>query len=67
MTRRRGIPVCVAVVFLGAAVGCGVLSHQTPGGQPPLTEMDAQSLENLKAQFNQAAGEFRVVLLLSPT
>jgi len=67
MTRRRGIPAWMALAFLGAAVGCGVLSHQTPGGQPPLTEMDAQSLENLKAQFNQAAGEFRVVLLLSPT
>ncbi|HMC59329.1 MAG TPA: hypothetical protein VKJ01_09075 [Candidatus Solibacter sp.] len=54
-------------MFLGAGVGCGVLSHQTPGGQPPLTEVDAQSLENLKDRFNQAASEFRVVLLLSPT
>jgi hypothetical protein len=29
--------------------------------------MDAQGLESLKDRFNQAAGEFRVVLLLSPT
>jgi hypothetical protein len=67
VTRRRGIPACVAVVFLGAGLGCGVFSHRTPGGQPPLTEMDAQGLESLKDRFNQAAGEFRVVLLLSPT
>ena len=54
-------------MVLGVAVWFGLLTHQTPGGQPPLAEMDPQSLESLKAQFNQAAGEFRVVLLLSPT
>jgi hypothetical protein len=65
--KSRGILGGIAVVLLGVAVWYGLLSHQTPGGQPPLTEMDPQTLESLKAEFNQASGEFRVILLLSPT
>ena len=67
MTGRTGILAGVAVVVLGVAVWFGLLTHRTPGRQPPLVEMNPQSLESLKAQFNQAAGEFRVILLLSPT
>jgi len=65
--KSRGILAGVLVLLLGGAVWFGLLTHRTPGDQPPLAEMDPQSLEGLKAQFNQASGEFRVLLLLSPT
>ena len=39
-------------------------SSSTPAGQPPLTDLN---LAAFKAQFNEAAGSTRVILLISPS
>jgi hypothetical protein len=41
--------------------------REAPPGQPPLAYLDPSSLEALKADFNRASGETRIVVLLSPT
>jgi len=43
------------------------LSKGTPPGQPPLTSLTQNNLDQFKHDFNSADGEFRLVLLLSPT
>ena len=40
---------------------------QTPAGQPPLRNLTAENLSELKNEFNAAKNEVRVLLLLSPT
>ena len=69
MNRRR---LLIALVVI-AAIGAGTFAwlrfgtHYTPAGQPPLATLDAGSLATLKADFNRAAGETRMIVLLSPT
>jgi hypothetical protein len=41
--------------------------RNTPANQAPLAELNAGSLATFQAEFNRAADEVRVVLLLSPT
>ena len=43
------------------------LSKGTPPGQPPLTLLTRNNLDQFKHDFNSADGELRLVLLLSPT
>ena len=67
MNRRRlivlaALAVCVALVVLPRFV-----THNAPATQPPLGFLDAGSLETLRADFNRAANEVRIVVLLSPT
>jgi hypothetical protein len=38
-----------------------------PAGQPPLLSLTSSNFEQLRAAFNAATGEVRIVLLLSPT
>jgi hypothetical protein len=38
-----------------------------PRGQPPLVSLTPTNFGQLRAAFNAASGEVRVVLLLSPT
>ena len=70
MTRRR---LLVAPIVLLAALGAGTFAwvrfatHYTPAGQPPLATLDNNSLATLKADFNRASGETRIIALLSPT
>lgn len=55
--RRRTFPVLAltaAMAFLGAA-------------QPPLADLDGHTLAAFHDQFNRAADEVRIILLLSPT
>ena len=40
---------------------------QVPSGQPPLESVTAQNVTDIKAQFNLAKDDVRVLLLLSPT
>lgn len=60
------VAVAVAMVLLGAA-GYYLTSHRAPEGQPPLQELNAQSLDQMKDEFNRTADRTRVILLLSPT
>lgn len=70
MSRRRLLLVFLIVL---AAIGCGAFAwvrfatHDTPAGQPPLARLDAASVAMLKADFNRAVGEARIIVLLSPT
>ena len=56
-------------VFLAAglagSVGCG--PGTAPAAQPPMVTMNAQAIEDIRAEFNRSAGQARVILLLSPT
>jgi hypothetical protein len=56
------------VLTLIAALLLGVYVQTRPRlapGQEPLT--DIQSIETLRAQFNQDVGKTRLILLVSPT
>ena len=57
-----------ALIILVAALSLGIYFETRPPlapGQPPLT--DIQSIETLRAQFNQDVGKTRLILILSPT
>ena len=70
MNRRKlliALLVVLAVIGAGAFAWVRFATHDTPAGQPPLATLDAGSLAALKQDFNRAAGETRVIVLLSPT
>lgn len=61
-----------AALGLGALAVFGVVfylygGHQTPSGQPPLTDLNAANLSQLKDAFNASNAEVRLLVLLSPT
>jgi hypothetical protein len=61
---RRLTLALVICAVLGTACGPG----NAPVGQAGLVTLSAQtSLDPIKQPFNAAAGEHRVILLLSPT
>jgi hypothetical protein len=66
MTRRRRvwIGLSVAVVLVLAYV---FTRHEVPAGQPPLVTLDVNGRSALRADFNTAASDTRIILLLSPT
>jgi hypothetical protein len=41
--------------------------QKVPAGQPSLSSLTSENLDQLRTAFNQASGDVRVVLLLSPT
>ena len=55
----------IAAVILGGWFLWG--PGRTPPGQPPLTSLSQQNINQLISEFNGAAGDERLVLLLSPT
>jgi hypothetical protein len=67
MTRRKLLLIVVLTAIAAASAYVGLATHETPAGQPPLAYLDPTSLAALKADFNGAAGETRIVVLLSPT
>jgi hypothetical protein len=70
MTRRkllRILLVVIAATVVSVFAWVRFATHDTPTGQPPLTTLDAATLATLKADFNRAASETRIVVLLSPT
>lgn len=54
-------------VFLALFVPSRFFTHNVPASQPPLGLLDAGSLDTLRADFNRAADEVRIIVLLSPT
>jgi hypothetical protein len=42
-------------------------THDTPAEQARLAYLDSTSLAALKADFNEASNETRIIVLLSPT
>jgi hypothetical protein len=68
MTRKRVLWALVLVAALGIAVAWYVRGPRAvPPGQPPLATLSPSALEALRADFNRAAGQVRVIILLSPT
>jgi hypothetical protein len=57
----------VAVALVGVAASYKFSTRQTPPGQPPLAYLNNQNLEELRAAFNAAADQTRVLAMLSPT
>jgi hypothetical protein len=69
MNRRKLLVILVALVVIGGGTFAWLHfgTHYTPSGQLPLATLDPGSLATLKADFNRAAGETRMIVLLSPT
>lgn len=68
MTKGRKIAlVAVIVALLLAAAWYQFGGHRIAPGQPPLAELNAASLQQLRADFNAEADQPRMILLLSPT
>lgn len=66
MKRRYIVGAVLAAVLIAALVYL-YGGSQTPSGQPPLQNVTAQNVGEIKNDFNAARGEVRVLLLLSPT
>ena len=65
--KRKYIVGGVLVALLAAAVLYLYGGGQTPSGQPPLKNLSARSVGEIKDEFNAAKDDVRVLLLLSPT
>jgi hypothetical protein len=66
MKRKHIAGAGLVALFIGAVLylyGGG----QAPAGQPPLQNLTAKNVGEIKNEFNAAKGEPRVLLLLSPT
>lgn len=69
-SRRRAAFLALGTLLLGIAGGLVYYvfgSRQTPRGQPPLIYLSEQNLEEVRAAFNDAAEQTRLLALLSPT
>ena len=57
----------ILVALLAATVLYLYGGGQTPAGQSPLKNLSAQSVGEIKNEFNAAKDDVRVLLFLSPT
>ena len=65
---KRKYMLCFVAVAFALLLGWHFLwSARTPDGQPPLTYLTANNIDQFKHQFDGAAERARLVLLLSPT
>lgn len=61
--------------LLGVLVLAGLLAlgwhfyggEEVPAGQPAMVSLTSANFDHLRAAFNRASGDVRIVLLLSPT
>ena len=67
MRSRKALPLLVAGLLAAGALTYYFAGDSAPANQPPLATLDAGSIDSLRRQFNAAAGETRIILLLSPT
>ena len=67
MNRRKLLLLLLLLAVVGAFAFVRFATHDAPAGQPPLAYLDSTSLAALKADFNGAAGETRLIVLLAPT
>jgi hypothetical protein len=67
MNRRKRLWLA-PIVAIAAVVGwMQYATHDVPAGQSALTRLDSAAMNVLKAEFNGAAAETRIITLLSPT
>ena len=67
MLRMKNALWVVGIIAASLIVWYLWLSRGTPPGQPPLTSLTRNNLDQFKHDFNGAGDEARLVLLLSPT
>ena len=67
MNRRTLFLFGLLLAVVGAFAFVRFATHDAPAGQPPLAYLDSTSLAALKTDFNRAAGETRLIVLLAPT
>ena len=65
--KRAYIVAAIPIALLAAVVIYLYGGGQTPAGQPPLKNLSAQRVGEIKNEFNAAKDDVRVLLLLSPT
>lgn len=66
MTKKRALWLVVAIALVALLLYLWGSSH-TPPGQPSLVSLDQANVSQFQQDFNAAAAETRIVLLLSPT
>lgn len=67
MRDRKARSVLALIALLGAALVVSCAGHRTPSPQPPMADLDAQSLDSFRERFNAASDQVRIILLLSPS
>ena len=67
MTRRRIVLGTLLTVSVLALAWWQFGAHNVPAGQPPLATLNATTISALREDFNRAAGQVRIIVLLSPT
>jgi hypothetical protein len=67
MTNKEQILWFVGLAFALLVAWYFLWSDQTPAGQPPLTYLRLNNTDQFKHQFDAAAENARLVVLLSPT
>ena len=65
--KRGNIALSAAALAVFGALFYLYGGHQTPSGQPPLVDLNAANLNQLKDEFNASRAEVRLLVLLSPT
>lgn len=56
-----------AALILGAGLFYFYGGHQAPSTQAPLVDLAPENLSTLKNAFNEAKGDVRLLVLLSPS
>jgi len=64
---RKRVLIALPLVIVLAVVLWEALGHDTPAGQPPVANITAATLSAFDREFDQAADQARVIVLLSPT
>lgn len=67
MKKRLSIVALLLIIALLALGRYFYGGSTVPAGQPPLVSLTSANFDQLRAAFNAASGEVRIVLLLSPT
>ncbi len=65
MTRKAFLALPAALLLAAGIYFYG--GHTAPASQPALVELTPQTLSNIEGAFNDAKGDVRVLVLLSPT
>lgn len=65
--RRRNVGLGLAALVILSGLFYLYGGHQTPKGQPPLTDLNSANLDELKNEFNSSQANVHILVLLSPT